>query len=74
MTLFSGVFQSKTINKCGPMPDVMASLPKNIGLGGAVCETSVIPFLVPRHKVWITPAAGVLCSNADNIGERKTWT
>jgi len=27
-----------------------------------------------RRKVWLTPAAGVLCSNAANIGERKTWT
>jgi len=33
-----------------------------------------IPFLVPRRKVWLTPAAGVPCSNAANIGERKTWT
>jgi len=31
-------------------------------------------FLVPRHKVWLTAAAGVPCSNTDNIGERKTWT
>ena len=30
--------------------------------------------LVPRRKVWLTPAAGVLCSNADNVGELKTWT
>jgi len=35
---------------------------------------SVIPFLVPRREVWLTPAAGVPCSNAANIGERKTWT
>jgi len=26
------------------------------------------------YKVWLTPAAGVPCSNAANIGERKTWT
>ena len=31
-------------------------------------------FLVPRHKVWLMPAAGVPCSNAANIGECKTWT
>jgi len=31
-------------------------------------------FLVPRRRVWLTPAAGVPCSNAGNIGERKTWT
>ena len=24
--------------------------------------------------VWLTPTAGVPCSNAANIGERKTWT
>ena len=30
--------------------------------------------LVPRRKVWLTPAAVVPCSDAANIGERKTWT
>jgi len=54
-----------------PMPNVMAAQPN---IGGAVYESSVIPFLVPRHKVPLTPAAGVPCSNAANIGERKTWT
>jgi len=53
------------------MPNVMAAL-RNIG--GALCETSVIPFLVPRRKVWLTPDARVPYSNAANIGERKTWT
>jgi len=53
------------------MPNVMAAQPN---IGGALCEGSVIPFLVPRFKVWLTPAAGVLCSNAANIGEDKTWT
>jgi len=38
------------------MPNVMA-VKRNIG--GAVCESSVIPFLVPRHKLWLTPAARV---------------
>jgi len=57
--------------ECGPMPNVMATLPN---IGGTVCESSVIPFLVPRRKVWLTPAAGVPCSNAANIRERKTWT
>ena len=58
------------------MPNVMAALP-NIGLyGGVVCESSVglIPSLVPRRKLWLTPTARVPCSNAANIGERKTWT
>jgi len=57
--------------RCGPMPNVMAAQPN---VGGALCKNSVIPFLVPRRKVWLTPAAGVLCSNATNMGERKTWT
>ena len=53
------------------MPNVIATQPK---IGGALCESSVIPFLVPRRKVWLMPAVGVPCSNAGNIGERKTWT
>jgi len=32
------------------------------------------PFLVPRRKLWLTHTARVPCSNAANIGERKTWT
>jgi len=43
-------------------------------IGGAVCESSVFPFLVPRRKVWLTLTAGAPCSNAANIEERKTWT
>ena len=53
------------------MPNVMAAL---LNIGGALCKSFVITFLVPRRKVWLTPAAGVLCSNAANIEERKTWT
>jgi len=53
------------------MPKVMAALPN---IGGAVCESSAIPFLVPHRKVCLTPAAGVPFSNAANIGERNTWT
>jgi len=34
----------------------------------------LIPFLVPRHKVWLTPTGRMPCSNAVNIGERTTWT
>jgi len=55
---------------CGPMPNVMAAQPN---IGGTLCESSVIPFLVSRYKVWLTVAAPVSCSNAANIGERKTW-
>jgi len=50
------------------MPNVMAAQPN---IGGALCESSIIPFLVPRRKVWLTPAAGVPCSNDANIGEHK---
>jgi len=57
--------------QCGSMPNVMAARPN---IGGALCESSVIPFLVPRRNVWLMPAAGVPCSNAANTGERKTWT
>jgi len=39
------------------MPNVMAAQPN---IDGALCETSVIPFLVPRSKVWLRPAVGVL--------------
>ena len=53
------------------MPNVMATQPN---IGGAVCESSIIPFLVPRRKVWLTPTGRVPCSNAADIGERKTWT
>jgi len=52
------------------MPNVTAAQPN---IGHALCESSVIPFLVPRRKV-ANPAAGVPCSNAASIGERKTWT
>jgi len=31
---------------------------------GTLYESSAIPFLVPRHKVWLTRAAGMPCSNA----------
>ena len=47
--------------ECGPMPNVMAAQPN---IGGALCESSVIPFLVPRRKVWQTPTVRVPCSIA----------
>jgi len=40
----------------------------------ALCESSVITLLVPRRKVWLTPAARVPCSIAANIGQHKAWT
>ena len=59
------------VPECGPMPNVMAALPN---IGGALCESSVISFLVPRRKLWLTPTARVSCSKGANIGERKTRT
>ena len=38
------------------MPNVMTAQPN---IGGAVCKSSIIPFLIPRRKAWLTPAAGV---------------
>jgi len=46
------------------MPNVMAALPN---IGGAVCESSVISFLVPRYKVWLMVATRVPRSNVANI-------
>jgi len=48
------------------MPNMMDAL---LSIGGALCKSSVIPFLVPRRNVWLTPAARVPCSNAANIGQ-----
>jgi len=53
------------------MSNVMTTQPN---IGGALCDSSAFLFIVPRRKVWLTPAAEVPCSNAANIGERKTWT
>jgi len=43
-------------------------------IGGALCKSSVFHslYVVQRRKVCLTPTAGVLCSTAANIGERKT--
>jgi len=37
--------------ECGPMANVMAAQPN---IGGALCESSVIPFHVLRRNVWLT--------------------
>jgi len=44
------------------MPNVMAAQPN---IGDALCESSVITFLVRRRKVWLTPAAGLPCNAAN---------
>ena len=36
-------------------------------IGGAICESSVIPFLVPRRKLWLTPTTRVACNKADKM-------
>jgi len=53
------------------MPNVMVAQPN---IGGALCKSSVIPFLLRRRKLSLTPTARVPCSNAANTGERKIWT
>jgi len=53
------------------MPKVMAAQPN---IDGALCESSVIsviPFLVRRRKLSLTPTARSPCSNAANIEERQ---
>ena len=50
------------------MSNVSAAQPN---IGGALCSSSVISFLLQRHKVWLTPAAGVPCTNATNIGNAR---
>jgi len=54
--------------------DAQRDMAAQRNIGDALCESSVIPFLVSRCKVWLRPAARVPCSNAANIRERKTWT
>jgi len=53
------------------MPNVMTP---QTNIGGALCESLVIQFLVTCRNFWLTPAARVPCSNAANRGERKSWT
>ena len=49
--------QGKKIElECGPMPNLMAALPN---IGGALCESFLIPFIVPRRSV-----ADAHCSSA----------
>ena len=54
-TEFTPTKKKKLKLECGPMPNVMAAQPN---IGDARCESSVISFLLPRRKVWLTPAAG----------------
>ena len=53
------------------MLNVMAALSNIVGTG-ALCESSVIPFLVPRRKVWLIsaidrPKFAILCGHAEEI-------
>jgi len=36
-------------------------------IDGALCESSVIPLFVPRHKDWLTAAARLPCSKSQII-------
>jgi len=45
-------FQVNIKLDCGPMPNVMAALSN---INGALCKSSVIPFLLLRRKLWLTP-------------------
>ena len=47
-----GLSMNVELEECGPMPNVTAAQPN---IDGALCERSVILFLVPRYKVWLTP-------------------
>jgi len=58
--------QGKEELECGPK--VMTAVP-NIGV--TLYKSSLIPLLVTRHKVWLTPTAQVSCSSATNVAERK---
>jgi len=51
------------------MHNVMAAQPN---IGGALCKSSVIPFLVRHRNLLLTPTAQVPCSNTANIGERNS--
>ena len=58
--------------ECGAMPNVMVALP-NIGTWHRLRKfRNSIPCTTPQSLA--DAAAGVPCSNAANIGERKTWT
>jgi len=46
------VLSNKKI-ECGPMANVMAVQPN---IGGALCESSVKPFLAPRRKLSLADA------------------
>jgi len=64
------------ILECGPMPNVKADSEYRWRplLKMMRNESSIVPFLVPCRKVWLTSTAPVPCSNAAKTGERKTWT
>jgi len=51
-----------------------ADAQRDANIGCTLYKSSLIPFLVPRRKLWLTPTARVPYSNAANIAECKTWT
>jgi len=53
------------------MLNLMAALSN---IGGTFCKSSVIAFLVPCRKLWLTPVLECRAvTYAANIVERKTW-
>jgi len=69
-------YKNKNKLECGPTPNTMApwEYRRCHLLKITRSKSSVIPLLVRRREVWLTPTARVLCSNAANIGARKSWT
>jgi len=57
----TGQVRKQNRPECEPMPDVMTAQPN---VGGALCESSVTPFFVPRRKLWLTPAASKISPGA----------
>ena len=59
--------------ECGPMPTAQRD-----GRPGEYRWRPLRKFrnsiACTRRKAWLTPAGEVPCSNAANIGERKSWT
>jgi len=42
-------------------------------IGGVLCKSFLIPFLVPRRKVWLTVGALVRYSNTANIADTQDY-
>ena len=56
--------------ECGPMPNVMAAQPN---IGGALCESSVIPFLV-RYKEWNYGTFAEGSCTPQTLADARCWS